>query len=104
MSKAQRVTISLPAGLFASGEAERRRRNLSRSEYVAQLYREHLEAHEIKARIARYSAAYEAQLPDGAEDAVVGAAMEALALPRWLRSIEPFTWRWACPSPALCVE
>jgi metal-responsive CopG/Arc/MetJ family transcriptional regulator len=74
----QRVTISLPADLFAKGEAERRRRSVTRSEYVAQLYVQHLEEEEKQARVARYAAAYAAHPSSPAEDAVLGASAEAL--------------------------
>ncbi|MGH3428148.1 MAG: hypothetical protein ACRDQZ_11385 [Mycobacteriales bacterium] len=81
MKRTARVTISLPADLLARGEADRRRRCVSRSQYVADLYRHHLGELELQDRVARYSAAYQAQPADPAEDAVMAAGAAALATP-----------------------
>ncbi len=57
-SRARRITVSLPAELFERGENERRRRHERRSEFVAGLYRRHLQEVEEQDRVARYAAAY----------------------------------------------
>ncbi|HEV7465727.1 MAG TPA: hypothetical protein VGP96_05480 [Candidatus Dormibacteraeota bacterium] len=62
-----KVTISLPTDVYRRGEEERTRRGLSRSEFVANLYREHLRQTEHEARIARYAAAY-ARHPEASDD------------------------------------
>jgi phage gp46-like protein len=62
-----KVTISLPTDIYRRGEEERTQRGLSRSEFVANLYREHLRQAEQEARIARYAAAY-ARHPEASDD------------------------------------
>jgi phage gp46-like protein len=62
-----KVTISLPTDVYRRGEEERTRQGLSRSEFVANLYREHLRHAADKARIARYAAAY-AEHPEANDD------------------------------------
>jgi metal-responsive CopG/Arc/MetJ family transcriptional regulator len=76
-----RVTVSLPADLLSQGEAERHKRGVSRSEYVADLYRHHLHALELQERVARYAVAYAAHPADPAEDAVVAAGAATLETP-----------------------
>ena len=53
---AARVTISLPRELFDWGE--RQRAHVSRSEFVADLYRRYRETVEERRRVARYATAY----------------------------------------------
>jgi metal-responsive CopG/Arc/MetJ family transcriptional regulator len=55
---AERVTVSLPRDLFEWGEGERRRTQVSRSQFVADLYRRYRGALEERRRVARYAAAY----------------------------------------------
>lgn len=76
--RVERVTISVPADLFARGEAERRQLGLSRSAYVRELYRSRLDALELQERLARYGAAYRSHPSDPAEDALVEAGAEAM--------------------------
>lgn len=71
-----KVTISLPTDIYKRGEEERMRRGLSRSEFVANLYREHLRQAEHEARVARYAAAY-ANHPEASDD--LGWVTEAAA-------------------------
>jgi metal-responsive CopG/Arc/MetJ family transcriptional regulator len=63
----RRVTISLPAWLYERGEEERARERLTRSEFVARLYREHLDEIAEQERVKRYAAAY-ARQPETKEE------------------------------------
>ena len=56
-TRVARVTISLPADLFARGEEAQAARQMGRCEFVAQLYQRYLDEVEEEERIARYSAA-----------------------------------------------
>lgn len=64
---ARKVTVSIPADLFAWGEQERCKQDISRSEFVASLYRQRLEESIEQERRARYAAAY-ARQPESDED------------------------------------
>jgi hypothetical protein len=85
-----KVTISLPTDIYRRGEEERRERGLSRSEFVANLYREHLRQAEHEARVARYAAAY-AEHPEATDDLawVTDAGAAALA---GVASEDPHDW------------
>ncbi len=64
--------------LFEKGEQERAKRHISRSEFVASLYREYLHKVEEEERVRRYAAAY-AKLPSTEEEeALTVASMELL--------------------------
>ena len=76
--RAKKVTVSIPADLFARGEEERERRQISRSEFVAELYRRHLQAIEEERRVARYAAAYAKQPVTEEERAWAEAGAQAL--------------------------
>lgn len=58
---AKKVTISIPADLFAWGEQERTKRDVTRSEFVATLYRQSRDDCIARERLARYAAAYAKQ-------------------------------------------
>lgn len=78
--RAHKFTISLPERLFEQGEQERQALGLNRSEYVASLYRDHLDEAALQARIARYREAY-AKLPSTEEeDDWIQLSEQALAL------------------------
>jgi metal-responsive CopG/Arc/MetJ family transcriptional regulator len=64
-----KVAISIPDDLYAWGEQERERLGISRSEFVARLYREHMRRVEHDARVARETAAYSRQPYTEEEDA-----------------------------------
>jgi metal-responsive CopG/Arc/MetJ family transcriptional regulator len=66
-TRAKKVTVSIPADLFAWGEQERARQDLTRSEFVATLYRRRLEELAEQERLERYAAAY-ARQPETAEE------------------------------------
>jgi len=57
-ARAKKVTVSIPADLFAWGEQERARQVLTRSEFVASLYRRRIEELGEQERLERYAAAY----------------------------------------------
>lgn len=78
-SRVKKVTISLPAHLFAWGEQERTEQQISRSEFVAALYRQHFDRVEKERRSARYTAAYAADPATQAEQALTEASMALLA-------------------------
>lgn len=78
-TQVRRVTVSLPAELFAWGEKERARRKVSRSAFVADLYRRQLEELEEEQRIARYAAAYRKQPETEEERAWAEGSAHALA-------------------------
>ncbi len=75
---AERVTVSLPRDLFEWGEGERRRTHLSRSRFVADLYRRYQEALEERRRVARYAAAYGKVPATDAEDYLTDRSAEVL--------------------------
>jgi len=56
--KVKKVTISLPAEVYAWGEAERATSNSSRSEFVTQLYRDRMYQQELEERARRYEKAF----------------------------------------------
>jgi metal-responsive CopG/Arc/MetJ family transcriptional regulator len=74
-----RVTISLPADLFARGEEARVLCRMSRSAFVAQLYQRYLDELEEEGRVARYRAAYAALLATPEEESLTEASMDLLA-------------------------
>ena len=77
--RVEKVTISIPADLFAWGEEERARTHMSRSEFIANLYRRYHDELEMERRIARYKAAY-AKLPETDEErALTEMSMQLLA-------------------------
>jgi metal-responsive CopG/Arc/MetJ family transcriptional regulator len=78
-TRVRRVTVSLPADLFAWGEKERARRKVSRSAFVADLYRRQLEELEKEQRVARYAAAYGKQPETEEERAWAEGSAHALA-------------------------
>jgi metal-responsive CopG/Arc/MetJ family transcriptional regulator len=78
-ARVRRVTVSLPADLFAWGEKERARRKVSRSAFVADLYRRQLEELEEGQRVARYAAAYSKQRETEDEHAWAEGSAHALA-------------------------
>lgn len=73
-----RFTVSLPGDLFSRGEAERVKHQISRSEFVASLYRRYLDDLEERERVARYAAAYAAQPETDEERAWAEASAAAL--------------------------
>ncbi|MBV9282887.1 MAG: hypothetical protein JOZ41_22660 [Chloroflexi bacterium] len=74
-----KVTVSIPSYLYDWGEEERTRRYLSRSAFVANLYRRYCDELEAERRAARYAAAH-AQLPETPEEQVLTvASMDLLA-------------------------
>ena len=75
---AERVTVSLPRDLFEWGEGERRRAHVSRSQFVADLYRRYRDGVEERERVARYAAAYGATPTTEAEDYVTRRSVELL--------------------------
>jgi metal-responsive CopG/Arc/MetJ family transcriptional regulator len=78
-SRARKVAISLPEDLYEEGERERQELGMSRSEYIASLYRTHQEERKLQQKIERYSAAY-AQTPASAEeDALTESSERVLA-------------------------
>lgn len=77
-TRVERLTISLPADLFAWGEQERASRHISRSQFVADLYRRYRDEIERERRIARYSAAYSAMPATEEENALTEASMDLL--------------------------
>jgi metal-responsive CopG/Arc/MetJ family transcriptional regulator len=74
----RRVTISLPAWLYERGEEERTRDGLTRSEFVARLYRRYLEELAERERVKRYAAAYARQPQTKEEMDWAEAAADAL--------------------------
>jgi metal-responsive CopG/Arc/MetJ family transcriptional regulator len=78
-SRVKKVTISLPAQLFVRGEQERAEQQVSRSEFVAALYRQHFDRIEKERRIAQYTAAYAADPATPAEQTLTEASMALLA-------------------------
>jgi metal-responsive CopG/Arc/MetJ family transcriptional regulator len=77
--RSTRFTVSLPEDLFARGEKERAKRDISRSEFVATLYRHFLDELENRERVARYAAAYARQAETEEEHAWADASAQALA-------------------------
>lgn len=75
---AERITISLPKDLYEWGEFERQRARISRSQFVADLYRRYREALEERRRVARYAAAYAKTPSTEAEDYLVSRSAELL--------------------------
>ena len=66
-ARARKVTVSIPADLFSWGEQERAKQEITRSAFVASLYRHCLEEAAARERLARYAAAY-ARQPQGADE------------------------------------
>ncbi|MBV8084425.1 MAG: hypothetical protein JO247_06380 [Chloroflexi bacterium] len=58
--KVEKVTISLPGDVFAWGEAERAKMQLSRSEFVTRLYRDRMYQQELDERARQYERAFKA--------------------------------------------
>lgn len=69
MSKAERVTVSLPAELLARIEHRRRLRETSRSEVVSELLWRGWRQSEAEEREERYRSAYQARPETDAEQA-----------------------------------
>lgn len=74
-----RMTVSLPADLFARGEKARVGDGISRSAFVAQLYRRYLDDLDEEERVARYRTAYAALPVTAEEQALTEASMDLLA-------------------------
>jgi metal-responsive CopG/Arc/MetJ family transcriptional regulator len=78
-----KMSISLPTELYKRGESERTHRGLSRSEFVAALYREHLHRVDEEARVARYAAAYARQPETDAERVWTDMSIRAVSDEPW---------------------
>jgi hypothetical protein len=80
MTTSVKFTISLPTALFEMGEREREQLGLSRSAYIAELYRTHLRLHNQELLLREYESAYRGQ-PDTDEELAFAdaAAKELLA-------------------------
>jgi hypothetical protein len=78
-SRAHRFTVTIPASLYEQGEQDRHALGLSRSEYVAALYRDHLNGIARQQKIARYREAYAHQPPTPEEDALTELSEQLLA-------------------------
>ncbi len=76
--RAHKFAISVPEYLFQQGEREREQLGISRSEYVARLYRKRLCDLERERKIARYAAAYGRMPATPEEDTLTNASMELL--------------------------
>jgi metal-responsive CopG/Arc/MetJ family transcriptional regulator len=77
--RAHKFAVSIPATLFERGEVERERLGISRSEYVASLYREHQRTRRREEKIARYRVAYAEHPITPEEDALTTESMAVLA-------------------------
>ena len=78
-----KMSVSLPTELYKRGESERTHRGLSRSEFVAALYREHLRRVDDEARVARYAAAYARQPETDAERVWTDMSIRAMSDEPW---------------------
>jgi metal-responsive CopG/Arc/MetJ family transcriptional regulator len=76
--RAQRVTISLPAGVLAFVEEDRRVQDLSRSEYISRALAEVIRGRREQALADSFRRAYADQPPTAAEAEFSEAAAHAL--------------------------
>ena len=75
---AQKFTVSVPRYLYEEAERERVRLGMSRSDFVASLYRSYLREAERERKIARYKAAYERLPASPEEDALTQESTELM--------------------------
>ena len=77
--RVHKFTVGIPETLYELGEAERGRIGVSRSQYVANLYRAHLRDVARQDKIARYAAAYASHPATPEEDSLTAMSEAALA-------------------------
>lgn len=71
--------MRIPQPLFEQGERERKELGISRSEFVAALYRAHLKDVARREKIARYREAYGRFPPTSEEDALTSMSLDVMA-------------------------
>jgi hypothetical protein len=67
MHESVKFSVSIPEHLYLVGERERRRRGLSRSAYIAELYRAHMRLLDRELLLREYEEAYRGR-PDTEEE------------------------------------
>jgi metal-responsive CopG/Arc/MetJ family transcriptional regulator len=78
-ARVHKFTVGIPETLYELGEEERVRAGVSRSQYVANLYRAHLREVARQEKIARYAAAYGSLPATPEEDALTSMSEAVLA-------------------------